>query len=111
MFAERCHSQSSRKVVTLAILHLDQYVFHVLSPLEYEDSKAYGCLKTAIYKSEKTPLGTFLDKTRSILQIMAGHAEEIGKAIQLKFHNSVDTIPKGTRHITLLYHQVCTWKF
>lgn len=38
---------------------------------------------------------------------MAGHAEEIEKVIHHKFQNSVDSMPKGTRHITLVYHQVC----
>lgn len=37
---------------------------------------------------------------------MAGHAREIETIIYLKFQNSVDTVPKGTRHVTLLYHQV-----
>lgn len=60
----------------------------------------------AIYKTEKTSLGTFLETTRSILQVLAGHAQEIEKIIQHEFQNSVDTMPKGTRHITLLYHQV-----
>ncbi|KAI9034871.1 Zn(II)2Cys6 transcription factor [Aspergillus affinis] len=60
---------------------------------------------TTIYKNETTALGTFLEKTRSILQTMAGHAQEIENIIHLKFQNSVDTMPRGTRHITLLYHQ------
>ncbi|KAH8433304.1 fungal specific transcription factor domain-containing protein [Aspergillus melleus] len=60
---------------------------------------------TSIYKNEKTALGTFLEKTRSILQTMAGHAQEIENIIHLRFQNSVDTMPRGTRHITLLYHQ------
>lgn len=37
---------------------------------------------------------------------MAGHAQDIEKIIRLKFQNSLDTMPKGTRHITLSYHQV-----
>jgi hypothetical protein len=39
--------------------------------------------------------------------VLAGHAREIESIIHIKFQNSVDTMPKGTRHITLLYHQVC----
>ncbi|KAL3481034.1 fungal-specific transcription factor domain-containing protein [Aspergillus californicus] len=60
---------------------------------------------SSIYKSTKTQLGTFLETTRSILQVLAGHAREIETIIHLKFHNSVDAMPKGTKHITLLYHQ------
>ncbi|KAL4735028.1 hypothetical protein BDV11DRAFT_212343 [Aspergillus similis] len=60
---------------------------------------------SSIYKATETQLGTFLETTRSILHVLAGHAREIEQIIQLKFQNSVDTMPKGTRHITLLYHQ------
>ncbi|KAH0440420.1 hypothetical protein CcaCcLH18_02444 [Colletotrichum camelliae] len=58
-----------------------------------------------VYKSEKTPLGKFLEETKSILYTLAGHAQEIEKITRVKFQNSVDTMPKGTRDITLLYHQ------
>ncbi|PLB53595.1 Zn(II)2Cys6 transcription factor [Aspergillus steynii IBT 23096] len=68
-------------------------------------SHLLSVILTSIYKTEKTALGTFLEKTRSILQTMAGHAQEIENIIHLKFQNSVDTMPRGTRHITLLYHQ------
>lgn len=60
----------------------------------------------AVYKSEKTQLGAFLETTRSILHTLAGYAEEVEKIIHAKFRNSVDRTPNGTRHITLLYHQV-----
>lgn len=63
----------------------------------------------AIYKTEETQLGTFLEQTRSILHTMAGHAQEIEKIIHLKPQNSVDTMPRGTRYITLFYHHV-RWK-
>ncbi|KAL4884849.1 hypothetical protein BJY04DRAFT_214731 [Aspergillus karnatakaensis] len=59
----------------------------------------------AIYKGTETQLGTFLETTRSILHVLAGHAREIESIIHEKFQNSVETMPKGTRHITLLYHQ------
>ncbi|KAE8330613.1 hypothetical protein BDV39DRAFT_212915 [Aspergillus sergii] len=58
-----------------------------------------------VYKTEKTQLGPFLEMTRSILHTLAGHAQEVEKIIHVRFSNSVDTMPKGTRHITLLYHQ------
>ncbi|KAL4930320.1 uncharacterized protein BDV17DRAFT_297781 [Aspergillus undulatus] len=60
---------------------------------------------SSIYKGTKTQLGTFLETTRSILHVLAGHAREIETIIHMRFQNSVDTMPKGTRHITLLYHQ------
>lgn len=47
-----------------------------------------------------------MEQTRSILHTMAGYAQEIEKIIQLKFPNSMDSMPRGTRHITLSYHQV-----
>ncbi|KAB8261466.1 hypothetical protein BDV32DRAFT_158214 [Aspergillus pseudonomiae] len=69
-------------------------------------SHLLSSILTYIYKNEKTQLGTFLETTRSILHTMAGHAQEIESIIHMKNENSVDTMPKGTRHITLLYHQL-----
>ncbi|OHW99443.1 zn 2cys6 transcription factor [Colletotrichum incanum] len=68
-------------------------------------SHLLSSIVTSIYKSEKTPLGEFLEATRSILHTLAGHAQEIERITRLKFQNSVDTMPKVTRGITLLYHQ------
>ncbi|KAF7621143.1 hypothetical protein AFLA_011453 [Aspergillus flavus NRRL3357] len=68
-------------------------------------SHLLSSILTSIYKNEKTQLGTFLETTRSILHTMAGHAQEIESIIHMKVPSSVDTMPKGTRHITLLYHQ------
>ncbi|CAG8381315.1 unnamed protein product [Penicillium salamii] len=61
---------------------------------------------TSVYKNEKTELGTFLEKTRTILQTMTIYAREIENIIHPKTTSSVETMPKGTRYITLLYHQV-----
>ncbi|KAJ4016255.1 hypothetical protein NW766_004447 [Fusarium irregulare] len=44
-------------------------------------------------------------QTRAILHTLAHHAQEIEKIISMKFQNSVDTMPRGTKYITLLYHQ------
>lgn len=60
----------------------------------------------AIYKTEKTQLGTFLEITRNILETMARHGEEIEKLILPNFHSSMDSVPQETRHTILLYHQV-----
>lgn len=38
---------------------------------------------------------------------MAEHAQEIEGIIRFKFQDNADAMAKGTRHITLLYHQVC----
>ncbi|RAH71354.1 Zn(II)2Cys6 transcription factor [Aspergillus aculeatinus CBS 121060] len=73
--------------------------------LQVRLSHLLSFILTTIYKTQKTQLGTFLDKTKSILQTLAGHAREIEKIIYRKFQNSIDTMPRGTRHITLLYHQ------
>jgi hypothetical protein len=63
-------------------------------------------MSTALYRGDRSPISVFLEKTRFILQTLAGHAQEIEQIITLKFGNSLETMPKGTRHITLLYHQV-----
>ncbi|GKZ28926.1 hypothetical protein AbraIFM66950_001884 [Aspergillus brasiliensis] len=60
---------------------------------------------SSIYKCSQTQLGTFLETTRSILQVLASQAQEIESIIEVKFQNSVDAMSKGTRHVTLLYHQ------
>ncbi|KAE8138985.1 Zn(II)2Cys6 transcription factor [Aspergillus pseudotamarii] len=73
--------------------------------LQIRLSHLLSSILTSIYKNEKTQLGTFLESTRSILHTMAGHAQEIESIIHMQVQSSVDTMPKGTRHITLLYHQ------
>ncbi|KAI9373628.1 hypothetical protein BJX61DRAFT_533025 [Aspergillus egyptiacus] len=84
-------STGSQSDATLGLLvRLSHLLSHILSSI-------YGC--------SKTQLGTFLETTRSILHVLAGHAREIETIIQAKFQNSVEAMPKGTRHVTLLYHQ------
>jgi hypothetical protein len=61
----------------------------------------------AVYKSERTQLGQFLQSTRSILHSLAKHALEIEKFANINTENSVETMSRGTRHIALLYHKVC----
>ncbi|GLA19686.1 hypothetical protein AnigIFM62618_007805 [Aspergillus niger] len=60
---------------------------------------------SSIYKCSQTQLGTFLETTRSILQVLASQAQDIEGIIEVNFQNSVDAMSKGTRHVTLLYHQ------
>lgn len=61
---------------------------------------------TAIYETEQTQLGVFLETTRSILQGMVGIAQDMEQTIHANFQSSVDAMSKETRHVTLLYHQV-----
>ncbi|OJJ35927.1 hypothetical protein ASPWEDRAFT_532510 [Aspergillus wentii DTO 134E9] len=72
--------------------------------LQVRLSQLLSSILTTIYKTERTQLGTFLEQTSAILHTMAGHAQEIERIIRLKFQNSLDTMPRGTRHITLSYH-------
>ncbi|KAL2793118.1 fungal-specific transcription factor domain-containing protein [Aspergillus keveii] len=65
----------------------------------------FSSILTSIYKNAKTELGTFLERTRSILQTMTAYAREIEDIVQSKNPSSIETMPKGTRYITLLYHQ------
>ncbi|RKL22652.1 hypothetical protein BFJ70_g13129 [Fusarium oxysporum] len=74
------------------------------SKFQSEESPSTSDL-SALYKPEKTPLDQFLEQTKSILHTLAHHAQEIERIISLKFRNSVDTMPRGTKYITLLYHQ------
>ncbi|KAL6409928.1 hypothetical protein AUP68_06334 [Ilyonectria robusta] len=73
--------------------------------LQVNLSHLLSVILTTVYKPEKTPLSVFLEQTRSILQTLAHHAQEIERIISFKFQTSVDTMPRGTRYITLLYHQ------
>ncbi|KAI5460366.1 Zn(II)2Cys6 transcription factor [Mariannaea sp. PMI_226] len=77
--------------------------------LQVKLSHLMSFIVSSIYKTEKTQLGTFLEMTRSILQTMAGHAQEIESIINRTSRNAVDIMPKGTRHVSLLYHQCVTF--
>ncbi|KAF5657455.1 hypothetical protein FHETE_10425 [Fusarium heterosporum] len=76
-----------------------------LRSLQVNLSHLLSVILTTLYKPEKTPLGQFLEQTKAILHTLAHHAQEIERIITLKFQNSVDTMPRGTKYITLLYHQ------
>lgn len=75
----------------------------------YHSSRHRRLTPIAIYKNEKTQLVVFLESTRSILHTMAGHAQEFENIIQTNLPSLVETetMPRGTRLVTLLYHQVC----
>ncbi|RGP76573.1 hypothetical protein FLONG3_5235 [Fusarium longipes] len=69
--------------------------------LQVNLSHLLSVILTTLYKPEKTPLGQFLEQTKSILHTLAHHAQEIEKIISLKFRNSVDTMPRATRPLLL----------
>ncbi|KAM0817413.1 putative Zn(II)2Cys6 transcription factor [Seiridium cardinale] len=83
-----------------ATLHSDPML-----SLQVRLSRVHSFIVSTIYKSEKTPLGHFLESTRFVLHSLAGHAQEIEKIIHVNLHASVQAMSRGTRHITLLYHQ------
>ena len=56
--------------------------------------------------SSEMRLHVFLEKTRSILQMMTVYARDFEEVVSPQPSNLVETMPKGTRYITLLYHQV-----
>lgn len=95
-------------------LGLQVKLSHLLSVIVTSKSKANTAVldfsqrlpASAIYKAGKTQLSVFLETIRSTLRTMAGHAQEIEDIVSTKFRNSVKTMPRVTRHITLLYHQV-----
>ncbi|KAJ5739730.1 hypothetical protein N7533_012514 [Penicillium manginii] len=68
-------------------------------------SYLFTSILSSIYKNEKTELGTFLEKTRMILQKMTLYAREIEDIVSPKSSSSVEAMSKGTRYIILLYHQ------
>ncbi|OJJ98337.1 hypothetical protein ASPACDRAFT_1857637 [Aspergillus aculeatus ATCC 16872] len=68
-------------------------------------SRLLSYILSTIYNAERTQLHVFLDTTKSILQTLAGYAQEMEEIIQIRLRNSLDTMPRGTQHITLLYHQ------
>ncbi|KAF4893971.1 hypothetical protein CGCFRS4_v006771 [Colletotrichum fructicola] len=59
----------------------------------------------AVYKPTKTSLATYVEQTKSTLHTLAQYAQELENIMRVKFQTSVDTVPRGMRHITLLYHQ------
>ncbi|KAM0327639.1 hypothetical protein ACHAQA_005932 [Verticillium albo-atrum] len=73
--------------------------------LQVKLSQLLSHILSSIYQTDQTQLGPFLEITGTILRTLAGHAQDIEKVIDHKFKNSVDTMPKGIRHISLLYHQ------
>ncbi|KAM0508977.1 hypothetical protein ACHAPB_001861 [Verticillium nonalfalfae] len=73
--------------------------------LQVKLSQLLSHILSSIYQTDQTQLGPFLEMTGSILRTLAGHAQDIEEVIAQKFKNSVDTMPKGIWHISLLYHQ------
>ncbi|KAH7054394.1 Zn(II)2Cys6 transcription factor [Macrophomina phaseolina] len=76
--------------------------------LQVKLSQLSSVILTTIYKTEKTRLSVFLERTRTVLHAMAGHAQEIESIFHERFRDSVEALPPPIRHITLLYHQCVT---
>ncbi|KAI1394410.1 fungal-specific transcription factor domain-containing protein [Hypoxylon trugodes] len=72
--------------------------------LQVNLSHLLSVILTTVYKPKITPLATFLEQTRSILHTLAHQAQEIERIVCL-MQNSVGTMPRDTRHLTLMYHQ------
>ncbi|OTB00947.1 hypothetical protein M426DRAFT_225408 [Hypoxylon sp. CI-4A] len=72
--------------------------------LQVNLSHLLSVILTTVYKPNITPLDAFLEQTRTILHTLAHHAQEIEKIISL-LQNSVGSMPRDTRHLTLMYHQ------
>lgn len=109
-------SAGSRRDATLSLHVKLSYLCSTILTCKilYNPDSKHGLtlfLRQAIYKNEKTELGSFLEKTRAILKTMTNYAREIEETVHPKTSNSVETMPKGTRYITLLYHQVSTRTF
>ncbi|OJJ42134.1 hypothetical protein ASPZODRAFT_105758 [Penicilliopsis zonata CBS 506.65] len=73
--------------------------------LQVRLSQMMSSILSKIFRTEKTPLGHFMDLTREILQAMAGLAEEIEDIFPSGFQSSMDTMPHDMRFIILLYHK------
>ncbi|RYP72060.1 hypothetical protein DL769_004547 [Monosporascus sp. CRB-8-3] len=75
--------------------------------LQVKLSHLLSVISSTICRNEKTQLGSFLESTRSILHTLAGHAQEFESIVQIDLPNLVETetMPRGERHITLLYHK------
>ncbi|KAJ5439990.1 uncharacterized protein N7458_010988 [Penicillium daleae] len=63
--------------------------------LQVRITRMHSFIISTIYKTEKTPLGTFLEITRNILETMARYAEEIEKMIHVSFQGSIDNVSKA----------------
>ncbi|KAI5456598.1 Zn(II)2Cys6 transcription factor [Mariannaea sp. PMI_226] len=73
--------------------------------LQVNLSHSLSVILKTVYKPMETSLATYLEQMRSTLRTLAHHAQEIEKTTSLRLQDSADTMPKGTRHIALLYHQ------
>ncbi|KAF9872457.1 hypothetical protein CkaCkLH20_09954 [Colletotrichum karsti] len=73
--------------------------------LQVKLSHLLSMILRTVYKPTQTSLATYIEQTRATLHTLAQYAQELENILSIKFQTSVDTMPKGMRHITLLYHQ------
>ncbi|KAF4878620.1 putative transcriptional regulatory protein [Colletotrichum siamense] len=76
-----------------------------LRSLQVKLSHLMSMILRTVYKPTKTSLATYVEQTKSTLHTLAQYAQELENIMRVKFQTSVDTVPRGMRHITLLYHQ------
>ncbi|KAK2731654.1 hypothetical protein CKAH01_08810 [Colletotrichum kahawae] len=76
-----------------------------LRSLQVKLSHLMSMILRTVYKPTKTSLATYVEQTKSTLHTLAQYAQELENIMSVKFQTSVDTVPRGMRHITLLYHQ------
>ncbi|PWY87284.1 Zn(II)2Cys6 transcription factor [Aspergillus sclerotioniger CBS 115572] len=68
-------------------------------------SRPLSTILGTVYRTERRPIESFIEKTKSILNTMADLARELEEFINTKFSSPVNSMSKGMRHILLLYHQ------
>lgn len=77
-----------------------------MKQLHFTSRESTDDLSAAVYKTERTQLGHFLESTKSILHELAGYAKDIENMININPQTSVGIMSRGTRHVILLYHGV-----
>ncbi|PYH96245.1 Zn(II)2Cys6 transcription factor [Aspergillus ellipticus CBS 707.79] len=68
-------------------------------------SRLLSTVLGTVYRTERHPIESFIEKTKTILNTMAGLAKELEDFVNTKFSSPVNSMSKGMRHILLLYHQ------
>ncbi|XRM47773.1 hypothetical protein ABZX51_010736 [Aspergillus tubingensis] len=68
-------------------------------------SRLLSTILGTVYRTERRPIESFIEKTKTILNTMADLARELKDFINTKFAGPVNSMSKGMRHILLLYHE------
>ncbi|KAK2616747.1 hypothetical protein QQS21_000359 [Conoideocrella luteorostrata] len=73
--------------------------------LQVNLSHLLSMILRTVYKPTKTPMGMFLEQTKSIIQTLAHHARDIERIVRHNFENSPGAVPRELHYLTMLYHQ------